>query len=200
MEDLFLKCIEQFGNLGIFFLIFIENVFPPIPSEVVLGMGGIFIIETNLTFISVLFSSTLGSIMGALVLYYIGRHLNSPNVRKYFIGEDKVLKLGQDKLEKIKSIYQKYERVSIFFLRMVPIFRSIISIPAGMFKMNILEFVILTGLGSLIWNSIIIYAGMTLGDNWAYIKKIINDYTLIVIALLLVSTTIYFFKKYRNKK
>lgn len=199
MNQLFLNLIEKFGSFGVFLLIFIENIFPPIPSEAVLGIGGFFISTTKLTFISVLFAATLGSVSGAVVLYYIGKYINSPKVRNVFIGKDKILRIDQDSLGKIKKIYTKYQKISVFFFRMVPVFRSIISIPAGMFNMNLIEFVILTTLGSTIWNSLIIFAGMKLGENWKDIEVFIKDYTLIIIGIVVIFLIVYFVKK-KNKK
>lgn len=195
MNQLFLNLIENFGSFGIFLLIFIENIFPPIPSEAVLGIGGLFISKTQLTFVSVLFAATMGSVLGAVALYYIGKYINSPKVRNVFIGKDKLLRVDNNSLSKIKNIYVKHERISVFFLRMVPIFRSIVSIPAGMFGMNLIEFIVLTALGSLIWNAIIIFAGMKLGENWTYIETIIKDYTLVIIALIVIIFIIFFIKR-----
>ena len=199
MNQLFLNLIEKFGSFGVFLLIFIEYIFPPIPSEAVLGIGGFFISTTKLTFISVLFAATLGSVSGAIVLYYIGKYINSPKVRNVFIGKDKILRVDQDSLGKIKRIYTKYQKISVFFFRMVPVFRSIISIPAGMFNMNLIEFVILTILGSTIWNALIIFAGMKLGENWKDIEVFIKDYTLIIIGIVVIFLIVYFVKK-KNKK
>lgn len=199
MNQLFLNLIEKFGSFGVFLLIFIENIFPPIPSEAVLGIGGFFISTTKLTFISVLFAATLGSVSGAIVLYYIGKYINSPKIRNVFIGKDKILRVDQDSLGKIKRIYTKYQKISVFFFRMVPVFRSIISIPAGMFNMNLIEFVILTTLGSTIWNALIIFAGMKLGENWKDIEVFIKDYTLIIIGIVVIFLIVYFVKK-KNKK
>lgn len=199
MNQLFLNLIEKFGSFGVFLLIFIENIFPPIPSEAVLGIGGFFISTTKLTFISVLFAATLGSVSGAIVLYYIGKYINSPKVRNVFIGKDKILRVDQDSLGKIKRIYTKYQKISVFFFRMVPVFRSIISIPAGMFNMNLIEFVILTTLGSTIWNALIIFAGMKLGENWKDIEVFIKDYTLIILGIVVIFLIVYFVKK-KNKK
>ena len=199
MNQFFLNLIEKFGSFGVFLLIFIENIFPPIPSEAVLGIGGFFISTTKLTFISVLFAATLGSVSGAVVLYYIGKYINSPKVRNVFIGKDKILRIDQDSLGKIKKIYTKYQKISVFFFRMVPVFRSIISIPAGMFNMNLIEFVILTTLGSTIWNAFIIFAGMKLGENWKDIEVFIKDYTLIILGIVVIFLIVYFVKK-KNKK
>ena len=191
MDNFILQIIENYGNIGVFLLIFIENLFPPIPSEAILGIGGFFISKTQLNFLSVLISATLGSVLGAIALYYIGRYINSPKIRNIFIGEGKVLRLGADKLTKIKKIYVKHQKISVFLFRMVPIFRSIISIPAGMFRMNLFEFIFLTSLGSLIWNALIIYAGMYLGDNWAVIEKIMKNYTFLIVALVIILGVIY---------
>lgn len=199
MENFIIEFIENYGYFGIFVLILIENLFPPIPSELILGLGGFFTISTNLKFIGVVLSATAGSIVGAIILYYIGYFINSDRVKKILRSKNKVLKIDGNSLRKGRNIYLKYESISVFVCRMLPIVRSIISIPAGMFKMNIFKFGIYTGIGSLIWNSIITYIGVYLGDNWKYIEVIVKDYSIIVLIVIAILSLSYYIYKTRKK-
>ncbi|QQK07365.1 DedA family protein [Miniphocaeibacter halophilus] len=201
MEDFIIHFVDNYGYFGIFFLILIENIFPPIPSEIILGLGGFFTISTSLKYTGVVVSATLGSVIGAIILYYIGYYINNVKVRKIFRKGNKLLKIDETNLKRAKNIYLKYENISIFLCRMLPIVRSIISIPAGMFRMNRFRFILYTALGSLIWNCIITYLGVYLGDNWKYVKTIVREYSVIVVIVGILAIISYFIIKKRiNKK
>ncbi len=200
MESFIIEFIENYGYFGIFFLILIENIFPPIPSEIILGLGGFFTISTSLKFIGVVLSATIGSVVGAIILYYIGYFINSDIIKKFLRSKNKVLKIDGNSLRKGRNIYLKYESISVFICRMLPIVRSIISIPAGMFRMNIFKFCIYTGIGSLIWNSIITYIGVYLGDNWKYIEVIVKEYSIIVLIFIVLFSVIFYIYKKRIKE
>lgn len=201
LEDFIIHFVDNYGYFGIFFLILIENIFPPIPSEIILGLGGFFTTTTSLKYLGVVISATLGSVVGAIILYYIGYYINSVKIRRIFRKGNKVLKIDETNLKRAKNIYLKYENISIFLCRMLPIVRSIISIPAGMFRMNPIRFIVYTALGSLIWNSIITYLGVYLGDNWKYVEVLVKEYSVIVVIVGILAIVAYFIIKRRlNKK
>ena len=195
--DFVMRIVEEYGYFGIFILIFIENLFPPIPSEIILGFGGFFTSKTNLTFIGVVISATIGSIIGAVVLYYIGYNINKTNIKGYILKNKKIINIDIVSLDKAKLLYEKYKNLSVLICRCLPIVRSIISIPAGMFRMNIVKFIVYTGIGSLIWNSIVIYIGIILGENWKYISVLVREYSILIIILILV---ILIYLYFNNKK
>ena len=199
MEEFVIGFIENYGYFGIFFLIFVENLFPPIPSEVILGLGGFFTTSTGLNYIGVVLSATVGSVLGAVILYYIGYYINSDRVKNVLKKGNNILQINGGKLEKAMNIYKKYASLSVFVCRMIPIIRSIISVPAGMSKMNIGKFLLLTGLGSLIWNAIITYLGVYLGDNWKMVELFVKEYTVIVFAAAAVAIVLYFIIKKKMK-
>lgn len=180
--------INQFGYFGIFLLIMIENLFPPIPSEVILTFSGFIAKEAKLNFILLIISSTLGSLVGALILYYLGYFLNEKIIH--------ILKLNKNNTNKTISEFNKSGKKSVFFGRLAPIIRSLISIPAGIAKMNIIEFSILTTLGSLIWNTALIILGNMIGKNYLVVSNIIRNYYKPLIIIFLI---IYILKKVRNR-
>ncbi|WP_099203582.1 DedA family protein [Miniphocaeibacter massiliensis] len=200
MESFIIGFLENYGYFGVFLLIFIENLFPPIPSEVILGLGGFFTTSTDLNYFGVVIFATIGSVLGAIILYYIGYYINSDRVKNLLRKGNKILQVKGGKLDKAMEIYKKYASVSVFVCRMIPIIRSIISVPAGMAKMNIGKFIGLTALGSLIWNSIITYLGVYLGDNWIQIEVLIKEYTVIVFGAILIVGLGYIFYRIKKKK
>lgn len=182
MGNFVLNIMEKFGLIGIFFLIAIENLFPPIPSEVILTFGGFLTTYSSLTPVGVIFSSTLGSLVGAIILYYLGTFV----------------KVKSDDLGKTNKWFDKYGTKAVFFGRFIPIIRSLISIPAGIDKMNMTLFIIYTTLGSIIWNTVLVYAGAMLGSNWMVFADILGKYSNIVLYLLLAIIGVKLIKKLKN--
>lgn len=201
MQQFILHIIEQFGYLGVFFLILIENVFPPIPSEVILLFSGFFSTYTNLSVLYMIVASTLGSFLGAIILYYIGKIFNKERLKKIVNGRlGKILFLKEKDIDKADEWFDNKGNKSVFFCRFVPIVRSLISIPAGMSEMPMLKFIIYTVCGSMIWNTILICLGYKLGDNWEYVLTILDKYQMVVIVILVIIFGYVIIKFYRKKR
>lgn len=183
MENIIITCIEKFSYFGVLFLIAIENIFPPIPSEVILAFSGFIAKPLNLSIPLLIISSTIGSIIGAITLYYFGNKLS-----------DKLNASSSIKIFKEKGI------ISILICRFIPILRSLISIPAGMFKVNMFIFLSLTTIGSLIWNSVIILIGSLLGNKWENISSILTTYKYLLVIIFAIYIIIKIIKKYKKKK
>lgn len=182
MENIIIMCIEKFSYIGVLFLIAIENIFPPIPSEVILAFSGFIAKPLNLNIPLIIISSTLGSIIGALILYFFGSKLSN-------------------KLNASSSIkfFQEKGIISILICRFIPILRSLISIPAGIYKVNMFIFLILTTIGSFIWNTIIILIGNILGNKWENISTILTTYKYILIIVIIIYIVFKLIKKYKIK-
>lgn len=200
MEIWIQQFMSQFGNLGVFLLIFIENIFPPIPSELILTFGGFMTTTTTMTVFSVVFFATLGSVLGALLLYMIGHFLGSERIKPLLDRYGRIIHLSYDDVLKALTWYRRYEGKTVFFCRMIPLIRSLISIPAGMASMNLSVFLLLTTLGSLIWNTILVYAGAVLGEHYTDILGIMDTYSWITYALLFILLLFMIIKFMRNKK
>ena len=204
MEEIIINLINQFGYIGVFLLIAIENIFPPIPSEVILTFGGYMTTYSNLNVPLVILSSTLGSLVGAIVLYYIGKILNKERLKKIVSGKiGKILCLKQDDIDKADAWFDKRGEKCVFFCRFVPIVRSLISIPAGMSEMKLSKFFLYTTIGSLIWNSVLVILGSIVGENWESIVSIFDTYSniaLILLIILFVGFVIWFYKKKTKKQ
>ena len=203
MQEIIISLMNEFGYLGILLLIMIENVFPPIPSEVILCFGGFMTNSTDLTIIGVIISSTIGSVLGAIILYFIGKILNKERLIKIVSGKTgKVLRLKKKDIEKADYWFDTKGAKTVFFCRFIPIVRSLISIPAGMSEMPFTKFIVLTALGTLIWNTILTILGNIMGEKWYIISNIINNYATIVLIILIIVfiVGILLFHKKINKK
>lgn len=181
--------MNKFGYWGVLFLIFIENIFPPIPSEVILPFGGFAttVDGSELELIGVILVATIGSVLGAIVLYYIGTLISVEKLEKW-LDHKYVRRLGfkQQDVMKTVNVFDKYGAKAVLFGRCVPIIRSLISVPAGMTKMNVWRFTGYTTVGSLVWNILLVSLGAKLGDNWRVVSRVVSDYSDVVLILLIV--------------
>lgn len=199
MKNLILNFMENHGYLGTFFMILLENIFPPIPSEIILTFGGFMTTYTNLTVIGITISATLGSVVGAALLYKIGHTLNIKKLESIIDKFGHILRLRVGDIEKANFWFNKYGYITIFFCRMVPLIRSLISIPAGMTNMKFSLFVLYTTLGTLIWNSILIYTGSALGSSWEDILIFMDAYSSIIYGALIFLFLAYLFILLKRK-
>lgn len=200
MQEFILTVMEQFGYLGVFLLIAIENVFPPIPSEVILLFGGFMTTYTSLSVPLMVVASTLGSLLGAIVLYYIGKILNKERLKKIVSGKvGKVLRIKYEDIDKADEWFDTKGNKTVFFCRFIPIVRSLISIPAGMSEMPMGKFLLYTITGSAIWNTVLLVIGNKVGENWTNIVSIFDNYSHIVLILLIIAFVVFVFWFYRKK-
>lgn len=204
MESLMLSVVENYGYIGIFMLIFIENVFPPIPSEAVLLFGGALTVSTALNAPGMIVAATIGSVSGAIVLYALGRIFKAERLRKLFEGKfGQVLHLNPEHVDKSVVWFEKYESKAVLICRCVPIVRSLISIPAGFASMNIPKFLLLTTIGSAVWNTVLVYIGSMLGEAWEKAMPYFDKYSSIAGVIIFVAVclaAVYFLVIKKKKK
>lgn len=201
MENWIIQFIEDFGYLGVFLMIALENVFPPIPSEIILAFGGFMTTQTDLTIIGVIIASTIGSVVGAVILYAIGLLMDVNRLERIVERWGHILRLTKEDIHKANSWFDRYGYWTVFFCRMVPLIRSLISIPAGMAKMNFLLFLLLTTIGTLIWNTLLVNLGAQFGEAWPTIVHYFDYYSNIVyvlIGLALIVGVVWFIRRRRN--
>ena len=203
MKEFILSMMNQFGYIGVFLLIAIENIFPPIPSEVILLFGGFMTTYSELNIVLMIIFATLGSLIGAIVLYYIGKILNKERLKKIIDGKiGKILRLKNSDIDKADEWFDTKGNKTVFFCRFIPIVRSLISIPAGMSEMPLGKFFLYTTTGSLIWNTVLIIIGAIVGEKWESILNIFDTYSNIVLVLLVIIFVVgvYLFYHTKNKK
>lgn len=200
MQELIIQIMNQFGYFGIALLIAAENVFPPIPSEIILTFGGFMTSSTNMSITGVVISSTIGSVLGAIVLYLIGRLLTKERLYKLVDGKvGKILRFKRQDIDKSEEWFSKKGKSTVLFCRFIPIVRSLISIPAGMTKMGFSLFLIYTTIGSAIWNTILTYLGFTAGNAWESIVKYVDDFAKIVLVSLIVTVCVVGLVVYKKR-
>lgn len=203
MEDFIIQIMNNYGYLGIGLLILIENVFPPIPSELILTFGGFMTLSTNMTVIGVILVSTLGSLLGAIVLYLIGKILNKDRLIKIVESKyGKLLRVKRKDIEMADKWFLEKGTGTVFFCRFIPIVRSLISIPAGMSEMSMMKFIIYTVVGSAIWNTVLVCVGAFAADKMDYILGILDNVSHIVLVLIIIAflVCVYLFYKSRLGK
>lgn len=203
MENWITGIMEEFGYIGVFLLIMIENVFPPIPSEIILTFGGFMTTQSDMTKMGVIIASTLGSVIGAVILYGIGLLLDVERLEKIIDRWGHILRLKKADLHRADAWFDRYGVWTVFFCRLVPLIRSLISIPAGMSNMKFPLFLLFTTLGTLIWNTVLVSLGASVGDNWASIVDYMDIYSNVVYVVLgigIVGLILYWIVRKNKRK
>lgn len=201
MHEIILQIMNKFGYFGIAFLIAIENVFPPIPSEVILTFGGFMTSNTNMTITGVIIVSTIGSVIGAIILYLLGRLLTKERLYKLVDGKiGKILRFKKQDIDKSEEWFSKKGKSTVLFCRFIPIVRSLISIPAGMTKMEFSLFLIYTIIGSAIWNSVLTYLGFAAGNAWESVAKYVDYFAKITLIMFACVVCVCGFIVYKKRK
>lgn len=190
--------ISSAGYAGLYLVMFLENIFPPIPSEVILPLAGSLSLSGRFSISLITIVGMFGSLTGALVFYGLGKWLGEEALRRFIEKYGKFALLTVEDFDRSKSWFAKYDDWVIFFSRMIPVVRSLISIPAGVSSMNLFQFCIFTILGTSLWSFALSYAGRLLGERWSLITQWINTYQNIVLAIVLLAAVV--FAGYRLKK
>lgn len=202
MQEWIINIMNQFGYMGVALLIAIENIFPPIPSELILTFGGFMTTYTNMNIWLVSLFATIGSVVGACVLYSIGLLLPLEKL-EYIIGRwGHILGLKKEDVRRAENWFDRRGTSTIFFCRFIPLIRSLISIPAGMARMKKGTFFLYTTLGTAIWNIILVYLGAFAGAGWERVVQYMDVYSYIALgamAVIGIGFVIWFLKKRRLK-
>ena len=190
--------METLGAPGVGIAIFLESAFPPIPSEVVLPLAGFTASQGSMGLVAAIVWATVGSLLGAYLLYFVGHLVGADRLRN---NADWLWLVEAADVDNSIAWFDKYGSPSVFFGRMVPGIRSLISIPAGIDRMGLVKFTLWTTLGSAIWNSILVYLGFTLGENWHTVTDYMEEFSLIIKILLViafVALTIWLVRRQRK--
>ncbi|SDC16615.1 membrane protein DedA, SNARE-associated domain [Terribacillus halophilus] len=204
MDNWITQFMEQFGYFAIVLLMAGENVFPPIPSEIILLFGGFLTTtSTSVTAVGVIIAATIGAVIGAIILYGIGLLLDVERLEKIVDRWGHILRIKKEDIHKADAWFDKYGVWTIFLCRFVPVIRSLISIPAGMSNMNFPLFLIFTTLGTLIWNTVLVLLGLWLGESWTTVETYLGyyqDVVIVVLAIIFVLFVIWFIRRNKKKK
>lgn len=186
MSSWIINLIANGGYLGIAFLMFLENVFPPIPSEVIMGIAGIQVGQGNMSFWLVILSGTLGSTLGNYVWYLLGYHYGIQRLEGFINRWGRWLTIDWEDVQKLNRLFTRHGGKIVFFFRFMPAFRTIISLPAGLFRMGHVRFLLVTAAGASIWNVILAGAGYYLGRNFEAINDYVGPISTATIAFILL--------------
>lgn len=200
MQQFIIQIMDTYGYLGVCFLIAIENLFPPIPSEVILTFGGFMTTYTRLTVPGVVVFSTIGSTIGAVLLYRAGMALSPEKLRDF--SEKKwfrILGFELDEIENTLVWFENHGKKAVLIGRCIPIIRSLVSVPAGMSGMNYLLFLMYTVIGSTVWNILLVSAGAVLGNSWEKVLVYIEKYSSVVKAFLIAAMIMAIIRFCRKK-
>jgi len=189
--------MERLGVAGAGIAIALENLFPPLPSEVILPLAGFTASRGEFNLAAVIVATTLGSVVGAVVLYYIGALIGRDRLRA-IVDWLPLVKL--DDVDRAEAWFARHGRKAVFFGRMIPIFRSLISIPAGLERMGVITFLALTTAGSLIWNSIFVIAGYRLGERWDEVEQYAGIFQNVVIVAVVVAVVAFVVVRLRRRR
>ena len=182
-----LDLVDKLGPVGVGLAILLETVIPPIPSEAVLGAAGVLIRRGDMNVVWVVVCATIGSLLGAIFFYWLGRLLG-PRRSHAFL--DRLPLVETEDVDRTFEWFERHGRSAVFFGRMVPIVRSFVSVPAGVVKMNFWQFLLYTAGGSLIWNSVLIGLGVAAG-KWVEANLHWLDYAVVTVAVLAVAWMVY---------
>lgn len=160
------EVIDAIGLVGVAVLVALENVFPPIPSELILLLTGFNVSEGRFDFVSGVIAATIGSVVGAFFLYAVGRILDDERMERMLAGVGRYVGLKRSDVHKGFTWFERHGTKVVLFGRLIPVVRSVVSIPAGGDKMPLGKFTLLTAAGSLVWNLIWVAIGWGLGDQW----------------------------------
>ncbi|MGB9737045.1 MAG: DedA family protein [Chloroflexus aggregans] len=190
--------ILAIGYPGITLVMLAENLFPPIPSELVMPFAGFLVGRGEMNLFLAIGAGTLGSVLGAIVLYYIGMLAGEPLVRPFFRHYGRFFLLSEQDLDKALHAFTTYGDVIVLGGRVIPIIRSLISLPAGMNRMPMGRFLIFTTLGSAVWTSLLTIGGVILGANWEFVIEIIDQYQKLVLVVLAIGAVVFVVQRLRN--
>ncbi len=200
IDDWAIAVMESLGVVGAGLLVAIESLFPPIPSEIILPLAGFTASRGSFSLVGAIIATTIGSLAGALGLYYLGRYVGLARLRRW---ADKVPLMSSDDVDKAMLWFGKHDRIAVLTGRFVPIVRSLVSIPAGVERMHLGLFLLLTLIGSGIWNSLFIILGFVLGENWTVVEGFMGQYSrlILVVAVLAIAVIIVLrIRRYRREQ
>jgi membrane protein DedA with SNARE-associated domain len=169
---------------GIVFLMIIENVFPPIPSEVIMPLAGFMATQGRLALLGVIVAGTLGSVLGAVPLYYLGRKIGDERLKGFADRHGRWLTVSREDLDKAKQWFDRHGGMSVLLCRLVPGIRSLISIPAGIEGMPLVPFLLFTTIGAGLWTALLACVGYWLGANFRQVETYLDPVSYVVLAVI----------------
>lgn len=186
MFDKIVEVVSAFGYLGVFLLMLLENIFPPIPSELIMPLAGFVAARGDLNFIGVILVGTAGSVVGALPWYYAGAKLGQERMKRLAKRWGHWLTLSPEDVDKASDWFDRHGKGAVFFGRLIPAVRTLISVPAGIAGMSMTKFLIYSTLGSLIWTALLALAGFVLESQYEKVSQYLDPVSTGVVVLMVL--------------
>jgi membrane protein DedA with SNARE-associated domain len=186
MVEWVIRTIDSTGYIGIVLLMFLENVFPPIPSELIMPLAGFMVSKNERALSGVVLAGTIGSVLGALPFYYTGYFIGEERLSRWIGKHGRWLTVSQADLERAKNWFERRGRLAVLACRLVPGLRSLISRPAGIARMPLLSFLFYTAIGAGFWTAILAYAGYLLADKFHEVEKYLHPISYVVLLAIAV--------------
>ncbi len=187
--------MNSLGYLGIGLLMFLENIFPPIPSELIMPLAGFTVAQGKLNFGMVILAGVLGTVLGTLPWYYAGKILGEQRLKSWADRYGRWLTISSKDIDRADRWFDKHADKAVFFCRLVPGIRTLISLPAGISGMHLVPFLLYSTLGTLLWVSLLTYAGYVLGDNYELVEKYLAPVSKIVLITLVIGFIIWLVRR-----
>lgn len=192
--------IEQLGYLGVALLVVLENVFPPIPSEIVLPFAGFVAQRGSDSVVLMILAATVGSVIGALIMYWIAAVIGDKRLHAFTRKFGKWVQIREADLTRAEEWFDRHAISAVLVGRCVPLIRSVVSIPAGFRRMKLVPYIAYTFLGSLVWNIALVGAGAVLGENWERVEPVVAAFQWMVIVLVVAAVARLAYVVYRRRK
>ena len=192
--------IEQLGYLGVALLVVLENVFPPIPSEIVLPFAGFVAQRGSDSVVLMILAATVGSVIGALIMYWIAAVIGDERLHAFTRKFGKWVQIREADLTRAEEWFDRHAVSAVLVGRCVPLIRSVVSIPAGFRRMKLIPYITYTFLGSLVWNIALVGAGAILGENWERVEPVVAAFQWIVIVLVVAAVARLAYTFFRRRR
>ncbi|GBF04456.1 hypothetical protein DAERI_020053 [Deinococcus aerius] len=192
--------VDALGYPGIVLVMFLENIFPPLPSELIMPLAGFSASRGTLRLPGVILAGTLGSVLGALPLYWIGFALGKPRLVRLAQRYERLLMVRPADVERADTWFARRGPLTVLLLRLVPGVRSLISIPAGLARMPLPLFLLLTTLGTAVWTALLTLAGYLLGENYAAVERVVGPLGPVVLGTLVLAVLVFIVVRWRAER
>lgn len=200
MKEWILQIMTSLNYVGIGLLMFLENLFPPIPSELIMPLAGFTISQKQMEFFPAIFAGVVGTMLGALPWYYVGKLVGEENIKRLADKYGKWISISRKDIEKADQWFHRHGEKAVFFGRLVPGVRTLISLPAGISNMKLIPFLIYSTLGTTIWISFLTFAGYKLGENYELVDEYLAPVSKIVFVILILAFVFWLVQKRRKKQ
>lgn len=200
LANFIIKFIGKIGYIGVFVLMTIESALIPIPSEVTMTFSGYLVSLGKMNLFFLAFVGAIANLTGSLIAYWLGYWWEEAFVRKFIVKYGKYFLVSVDEFDRSLVWFDRYGENIVFFSRVTPIIRTFISLPAGIAKMNLFRFSVLTFIGSFIWSFFLSYIGLVLGENWKNLEAYYHRFEYVILAACIAALVYYIIHKIKKSK